>query len=202
VSDTTQHPIVIAEQRRRAFTRGMWTLSAVLVAAFVFHTCDAGAAARTTTTPATTATTGGAASLRVCEHLIGDLLGKPDGPSRLGVCVEVAAHARRLGVPVRLALALAWREGKFVRVFGRRSIVSTLQCSTRWFQCPGAKGDRCDDVVRCMAGLARIWEDEGGDCVETVARWNGGPAWRTVKAASGGWARGVCALRRRLERVR
>ncbi len=169
----------------------------------LLYTCEsdsAFASSPPTTDPA--AGVSRARSLRICVHVLGDLLDEPDGPSRLGVCVEVAEHARREGVDVAVTLALAWREGKFVRVFGRRSIVSTLQCSTRYFQCEGRKGDECDDVTRCMAGLARLWEDESGDCFETVARWNGGGRWREVKPKSGPWARGVCRLRKRLGRVR
>ncbi len=90
-----------------------------------------------------------------------------DRPRDWLVCQEVAIAARAAGVPVRLAVTLAWSESRFqadaVSVVGAQG---PLQVVPRYW-CPGGVADGCNLVLAGTMALRVLTERfgvEGGLC--------------------------------------
>lgn len=84
-----------------------------------------------------------------------------DHPRDWLVCQEVAFAARAAGVPVRLAVTLAWSESRFqadaVSPIGAQG---PLQVLPRYW-CPGGRAEGCDLALAGTMALRRLFDEHG-----------------------------------------
>lgn len=108
-----------------------------------------------------------------------------DDPKAWAICQRVAAEARRHGVPVPVACALAYEESRFTDgPVSRVGAVGPMQVVPR-YACPRGRLDGCDTVAVGVAYLGTLARRHG--LPEALCRYNAGnvctaPARRFARA--------------------
>lgn len=84
-----------------------------------------------------------------------------DRPRDWLVCQDVAVAARVAGVPVRLAVTLAWSESRFqADAVSRVGAVGPLQVLPRYW-CPGGTVEGCDLALAGTMALRQLFDEHG-----------------------------------------
>jgi hypothetical protein len=110
------------------------------------------------------------------------------GPSAPATCEAVAAEARRQGVPVALAVAVAGIESRWnAAAVGSRGEVGPLQVLSRYWP-----GEPVEAGVRALGGLVAKYGVVRGLCV-----YNAGLAGREMRTCR--YARRVLALKKKVK---
>jgi len=114
--------------------------------------------------------------------------------ARAWTCGRVARAAREQGVPVPLALSVAWSESRFAHsARSGAGAVGPMQVVPRWW-CPGGGADGCDLVRAGVMALRVYLAQERGQLRPALCKYNrGGPC----RPAAERYAEGVEARARR-----